>query len=135
MFLSLFLVISSLKMNAQSRPDTLPVYPGCEQTEQKMTCFKDKLLQHIADNFDIGLLNNVKDADNVNMLIVFTIDVDGKLTDVDINSGYTVLDKEMLRTLQLVPTLIPAKSNGEAVPMQYSLPVSFEIKQKKSQRE
>jgi len=128
--LILFISLNSLQINAQSRPDTMPVYPGCEQAEQKMTCLKDKLLHHIADNFDIDLLNNVKDADNVNMLIVFTIDVDGKLTDFNINSGYPVLDKEMLRVLHLVPSIIPAKRNGEAVLMQYSLPVSFEVKHK-----
>ena len=112
----------------QSRPDEMPVYPGCEQSTEKMTCFKKQLLSHISENFNSDFLKKIKDADQVNMMINFTIVWDGTLSDFDIKSPYDFLNDEMQRVLLLVPKLTPAKSNGEPVAMQYSLPVNFEIK-------
>ena len=112
----------------QSRPDTMPVYPGCEEATAKMACFRKQLLSHISENFNTDLLKKIKDADQVNMMINFMIVWDGTLSDFEIKSPYDFLNKEMERVLQLVPKLTPAKSHGEPVAMQYSLPVSFEIK-------
>ena len=112
----------------QSRPDEMPVYPGCEQATEKMQCFKKEFLSHISENFNSDLLKQVKDADQVNMMINFTIVWDGTLSNIDIKSPYDFLNEEMQRVLQLVPKLTPAKSHGDPIAMQYSLPVSFEIK-------
>jgi len=128
-FIVMLLALNLTFMAAgQSRPDAMPVYPGCEQATEKMACLKKQLLSHISENFNSDLLKKVKDADQVNMMINFTIVWDGTLSDFDIKSPYNFLNEEMQRVLLLVPKLIPAKSHGEPVAMQYSLPVSFEIK-------
>jgi len=109
-------------------PDQMPVYPGCEQAEQKMPCFKEKLLNFIAENFDSDLLQKIDDTGEVKMMITFIIDTDGSLDEVEIKSAYDSLNDEMKKVLSRVPKITPASQNGSPVRMQYELPVIFEIK-------
>ncbi len=127
LLLILFLNISIFG-SAQSKPDTMPVYPGCEQTSQKMSCLKKQLLQHISNNFNDALLHAVKDTDQVNMMVSFTINFDGSIGNINIQSPYQSLNKEMERIINLVPKMVPAKTHGDPISIQYQLPLSFEIK-------
>ncbi len=113
---------------AQSRPDSMPVYPGCETAKEKMPCLKEKLLDFIAGNFNQDILFSIKDSSSVQMLITFIIDTDGSLTEIHINSPYDSLNTEMQRVLSKLPKIIPAKKGQTPVTMQYQLPVSFDIK-------
>jgi len=123
----LFLNISTSGL-AQSKPDAMPVYPGCEQALKKMPCLKKQLLQHISNNFDDALLQAVKDADQVNMMVSFHINFDGSIGNINIQSPYQPLNKEMERVIKLVPKMLPAKMHGDPISIQYQLPLSFEIK-------
>ncbi len=113
---------------AQNRPDSMPVYPGCETAEQKMPCLKDKLLNFISENFNQDLLYEIKDAKTVEMLITFVINTDGKLSDIKIQSSYNQLNEAMKKVLLQLPGIKPAQVENNPVSMQYQLPVSFEIK-------
>ena len=128
----LHLIIFALFMNlnhatAQERPDELPVYPGCEQEAQKMSCFKEHLLNFMVDHFDSDLLKKVKDTKQVSMFVSFVIDENGALDQVQIQSGYDYLNEEMKRVLSKVPVIQPAKKDGQPIPMRYELPVIFEV--------
>ena len=121
------LFFNSFSINAQ-QPDTMPVYPGCEQVTEKMSCFKEHLLTFITENFDSSLLDKIETNKQVSMLINFVIDDNGKLSDIDIKSGYNFLNKEMNRVLQMLPVIKPAGKDGYPIPIQYELPVIFEGK-------
>lgn len=113
--------------SAQSKPDAMPVYPGCEQISQKMPCLKKQLLHLISNNFNDALLHAVKDTAQVNMMISFTINFDGSIGNINIQSPQS-LNKEMERVINLVPNLVPAKAHRDPISIQYQLPLSFEIK-------
>jgi len=130
-FLLFILFSFSNTLTAQSKPDSMPVYPGCEQAEQKMSCFREKLLNHISENFDTSLLHQIKDTNQVNMMISFNINFDGSLGNIKIDSPYKKLNAEMELVLTKVPKIIPAMANNEPISIQYQLPVSFDIKPEK----
>jgi len=130
-FLTLFIGIILYVAPVQAQaPDTMPVYPGCKQSEQKMSCFKEKLTSFIAENFQTDLLQKIPENEQVSMMIRFNIDEEGTLQQIDVQSGYEFLNNEVKRILQQVPRIKPAQSDGVPVTMQYQLPVVFNAKNK-----
>jgi len=127
LFIGVMLYVAPVRAQA---PDTMPVYPGCEQSEQKMPCFKEKLTAFIAENFQADLLQKITEDDQVSMMIRFNIDENGTLQQIDVQSGYDFLNDEIKRILQQVPPIKPAQSNGVPVTIQYQLPVVFDTKNK-----
>ena len=127
----LYLLFTVLYLNTASihaqQPDQAPVYPGCEQETEKMACFKEHLLNFMVENFNSDLLKKVKDAEQVNMLIGFVINEEGKLEDIQIKSGYDFLNEEMQKVLAKLPPIQPAEKDGTPIPMRYELPVIFEV--------
>jgi hypothetical protein len=130
-FFSIILFFYFQPANAQNRPEKMPVYPGCEQAVKKMPCFKEKVLNFITENFNSGLIDEIKKETTVSMLIMFVIDENGKPVDIMIKSGYPSLNDEMKRVIKKLPAVKPAESGGETVKMQYELPVIFETGNKK----
>lgn len=62
------------------------------------------------------------------VLVQFVIDIDGSVTDARVVKGVdALLDAEALRVVNLMPTWIPAKQNGEPVKVRFTLPISFKI--------
>jgi protein TonB len=129
----IILLLQLQPAKAQNRPEQMPVYPGCEQADKKMACFKEKLLEFITENFNSDLINAIKDTDEISMLVIFVIDETGKPVDMSIQSAYPKLNDEMKRVLQLLPDIKPAKTDNYPIRMQYELPLVFEPKSDKKQ--
>lgn len=63
------------------------------------------------------------------VMMGFTIDTKGKLTDVKVLSGADpILDKEATRVLESSPEWEPATMDGKPVPVAYSFPVIFQLR-------
>ncbi len=125
LFISLITLIFN-DLQAQQKPDKLPVYPGCEQSQDKMACMKDKILSFIGDEFNADLVKQIKDAKQVSMYISFVIDELGNIDDIHVKSGYDKLNKDMERTLRRLPKIKPAESEGYPIRMRYELPLVFD---------
>ena len=120
------ILVSTSSLQAQ-QPDTAPVYPGCEQETEQMSCFKEHLLNFMVENFDSDLLKKVKDAKQVSMMVSFIINEEGKLDEISVKSGYDFLNDEMKRVLSKIPGISPAQKDGQPIAMRYELPVIFEV--------
>ena len=61
------------------------------------------------------------------VLIGFTVNVDGSLTNFEIvkSSGYSVLDEEALRVVKLMPKWKPNKRRK--APVQFQIPITFSL--------
>jgi TonB family protein len=63
--------------------------------------------------------------------ISFTINTDGSISNVKVLrgvSGCSECDKEAVRVIKLMPAFIPASKNGQAIRVQYNLPINFRLK-------
>ncbi len=125
LFVSLITLVFN-DLQAQQKPDKLPVYPGCEQSQDKMACMKDEILSFIGEEFNADLLKQIKDTKQMSMSIVFVIDESGNIENIRINSGYDSINKEMLRVIKKLPKIKPAESGGQPIPMRYELPLFFD---------
>jgi len=122
------IAFSTTNMFAQQKPDKMPVYPGCKQTEKPMTCMREKILNFIEENFKTKLLHEINDAEQVTLLVNFVINEEGKIENVVVQSDYSKLNVEMERVINLLPIIKPAKIEEIPVNMQYNLPVVFDLK-------
>ncbi|GEM_PF-5250711 len=128
----IFMVFLFLSNNIQAqKPNQMPVYPGCEHSNEQMKCMHDKLLNFIESHFDSGVLHKIKDEKEVNVHVAFIIDESGEIENMEIKSAYPEIIKEMTKTLKQLPKIQPAKLDEKPIRMRYELPVSFEIEQKR----
>ncbi|GAB3304450.1 TonB family protein [Hymenobacter tenuis] len=62
------------------------------------------------------------------VLVGFTVRADGRLDNIRVlRSAHPALDKEALRVVQEMPSWHPGRQTGRAVPVAFSLPVTFRI--------
>ena len=88
------------------------------------------LMQYLSTN--VRYPEDAKEAGNQGLVIVgFIVEKDGSISNARVTKPtYSSLDEEALRVISAMPKWTPAKQNGEAVRMEYSLPVSFRLKDK-----
>ena len=61
------------------------------------------------------------------MIVKFVVEKDGTITNVNILRGLGAeADAEAMRVVREMPKWMPGKRSGEAVRVQYSLPVNFQ---------
>jgi protein TonB len=62
------------------------------------------------------------------VILQFVVGKDGRVGEVKIaRSVDKDLDKEAMRVVKSLPKFIPGRQNGQAVPVWYTLPVSFKL--------
>ncbi len=97
--------------------DEMPLFPGSDTA----------LLNYIARNTTYpaaAKLNNIQGR----VLIRFCITAEGKVTRVSVQQGVDRdLDNEALRVVKTLPDFKPGKKDGVAVPVWYTVPISFRL--------
>ena len=97
--------------------EQMPQFPGGDEALMKF------LSSHI--NYPpMAAENNVQGK----VILQFVVGKDGRVGEVKIaRSVDKDLDKEAMRVVKSLPKFIPGRQNGQAVPVWYSLPVSFKL--------
>ncbi len=125
-FLLLLMTITSLRISAQTSSEIAPpLYPGCEQSTEKMSCMREKIINLIGTNIDAQVLANIKQKP-LTVETTFTITQDGIIEINEINTQNEKLKIELLKVLSKIPPIKPAEENGIPVGIQYKLPLVFE---------
>lgn len=103
-----------------------PVFPGCENTNDKKGCFQDMIQRHIRKHFrypdiaqEMGLQGRVN--------IMFTIQKDGSISEVRMRGPHEVLEKEAARIISKLPKMTPGKQRGNPVKVPFSIPITFKL--------
>jgi TonB family protein len=106
--------------------DEVPVFPGCEDAEDKRACFQEKIQTHIRKNFhypeaaqEQGIQGRVSS--------IFTIDAGGNIVDINMRGPHEILEEETQRILSKLPQMQPGKHKGEAVKVPFSIPIVFKL--------
>tara|TARA_R110000796_G_scaffold37722_4_gene95374 strand:+ start:282747 stop:284093 length:1347 start_codon:yes stop_codon:yes gene_type:complete len=115
----------------QSIPiDKLPVFPGCEDSEDGTICFKNMIIKHVskvyrypedaAKNKEQGIVN-----------AIFTIDANGTVSKIrtrKIGESSIALENEVKRILSSLPKMATAaEDKGQTVDVQFSIPITFKL--------
>ena len=87
------------------------------------------LMKFIAENTkypEVARENNIEGK----VFVKFCVTSKGGVDQVSISKGVDPeLDAEAMRVVRLLPTFKPGKQGGRAVPVWYSVPIIFQIKQ------
>ena len=88
--------------------EEVPVFPGCENAEDKRSCFSEMMRKHIRRNFkypkqalDLELQGKV--------YVQFTVQKDGTVGDVKLRGPHKLLEDEAARIIAKMPKLAPGK--------------------------
>ena len=112
--------------------DELPRFPGCEQitnAEERTACATQKLYEFIYTNINYPK----EDRDNNiegQCIVQFVIGVDGSISDINVRRYPSEgLKQEVERIMHVMADMpqkwIPARNEGKAVPLQFTIPVKF----------
>ena len=109
--------------------EEVPVYPGCTGTRaQKAACLNKMIKKTVFKNFNVGLSKNLGLSKGKKKIwVVFKIDEDGNVVDVNARAPHPKLKEEAIRVAGLLPKMIAGKQRGKAVGMKYTLPISFNV--------
>jgi len=125
-----------LKTNANNDsislvPEELPRFAGCEElglsTDDLKTCADKKMMQFVYSNLKYPMKARETGVQG-KALIRFVVDKSGNVTDINVLNGVSKeIKKEVIRLVNTMPKWIPGKKDGQAVNVQYSLPIMFRL--------
>lgn len=119
--------------SAQDVPFTVienrPKFPGCENAVNDAECFKQKLDEHVRATFRYPEAAQAAKVQG-RVYINFRINTDGTVTVLGTRGPDKdkVLQAEAIRIIESLPTLIPGKQSGIAVPVTFAYPIVFKLK-------
>lgn len=123
-------IIEDIKEFTIENIQEVPVFPGCEKektNEAKKACMSKKINYFVNKKFDTSLGVNLG-LEGVNRVyVLFKIDKQGNVVDVQARSTHPKLKQEGERVLNQLPSMQPGKHNGNPVGVIYTLPITFQI--------
>jgi len=106
--------------------EEVPIFPGCEKSEDKRACFNDMMQKHIRKNFrypelaqELGIQGKVN--------TIFMINTDGSIGTIQKRGPHEALEKEAVRILSKLPKMTPGKQRGSAVKVSFAIPITFKL--------
>ena len=107
--------------------EDVPVFPGCENDDDKRACFNNMILKHVRKTFrypeiaqDMGIQGRV--------YMNFVIQKDGSIGNIKImRSPDKNLGTEATRIITKLPKMTPGKQRGKAVRVPFSIPITFKL--------
>ena len=108
----------------------VPVFPGCghyKTRAERVACFSEKIKQMVNRKFNSGLGEELGLQGLQRIYVNFTVNKNGEVVDIVARSKHQSLADEAKRVTSLLPDMQPGKQNGQAVNVNYSLPIVLDI--------
>lgn len=106
--------------------ENVPVFPGCEDAEDKRSCFNKMMQKHIAEKFRYPEEAQKKGIQG-KVSVMFIIGADGSIGNVKMRGPDKLLEDEAARIISLLPNMTPGKQRGKTVRVPYSIPITFKL--------
>lgn len=104
--------------------EEVPVFPGCENAEDKRSCFQEMVQKHVRRNFrypEAAIERNQQGK----VYVQFTVQKDGSIDELKLRGPHQVLENEAIRIISKLPQMTPGKQRGTAVKVPFSIPINF----------
>ena len=113
--------------------DQPPVFPGCENlpANDQKKCMSKNISMHVNNNFNTKLADSLKLTGRQRINVIFKISNTGDIVDVRSRAPHPGLEAEAIRVINTLPKFTPGEHQGKKVNVPYSLPIIFEIAEKK----
>jgi len=114
--------------------DEVPIYPSCETlatNAERRKCMAEKITKHVQQYFNTDLAGDLGLTGRQRINVVFKIDANGNVSGIRSRAPHPRLEEEAIRVIGLLPKMSPGKQNGENVIVPYSLPIIFQVADKR----
>ena len=109
---------------------TIPIASVCDtglKFEKLKKCVSKSIIMHINRKFNAGLAAELPPK-KYTIIVNFVINKSGEIVNIESSgSGFTKLDNEATRAINLLPIFTPGMIDNKTVNTRYSLPISFNI--------
>lgn len=106
--------------------ENVPVFPGCEDAEDKLKCFQEKMISHVRKNFHYPEPAQERGIEG-KVYVAFIIDKEGNITGVKMRGPDQSLEKEAERIINKLPKMTPGKQGSRSVRVPFSIPITFKL--------
>jgi protein TonB len=106
--------------------EEVPVFPGCEGSNDKRACFQEQMQKHIRKNFKYPE-NAIDMSLQGKVYLQFTILKDGNIGGLKMRGPHQILEDEAARIISKLPIMEPGKQRGQAVKVPFSIPITFKL--------
>jgi hypothetical protein len=110
--------------------EVAPIYPGCENAEGNFNakkCTTEKVQKHVQRSFDVNLASEIGIRGRQRISIQFKINTEGEAVNIKARASHPKLEKEAIRVIKSLRTMIPGKQGGQLANTMYSMPILFQI--------
>lgn len=108
-----------------------PIYPGCEgdfyTNAERKKCTSEKITRFVNQEFDQSIALELGLEGRQSVIVMYTIDNEGRSTDIKTRTKHPELASEAIRVIQKLPKMIPGKQEGKTVNTIYALPIIFTV--------
>ena len=107
----------------------LVLFRDCEGVtlEAQKKCVSSQTLSYINQNFDTKIASKLGLKGEQRVYVIFNVNEEGFITDVRSRAPHLELEKEAVRLINTIHKLKPAKVEGDAVSVKYSITYSFQV--------
>jgi protein TonB len=103
-----------------------PIFPGCENEDDKHACFNKMMKKHIIKNFHYPEIEQEMGIEG-RVFIMFEIQKDGKIGNIRMRGPNKNLEKDAARIISKLPKMTPGKQGGKNVRVPFSIPITYEL--------
>ncbi len=110
-----------------------PTFKECKDKDKSelKKCTAEGITKHVQENFNIDLANELGLVGRQRIAVMFKINKKGNIEGIRARAPHPDLEAEAIRVIKLLPQMLPGKHKGKKVIVPYSLPIIFQINDKK----
>ena len=110
-----------------------PTFKECKDKDKSelKKCTVEGITKHVQENFNIDLANELGLVGRQRIAVMFKINKKGNIEGIRARAPHPDLEAEAIRVIKLLPQMLPGKHKGKKVIVPYSLPIIFQINDKK----
>jgi protein TonB len=110
--------------------EDVPIFPGCKGNNSELrACFSEQIAKFVTEKFNIELASDLGlvSGSIQKIYVVFKIDKNGNITDVNARAPHKKLQDEAIRVVNLLPKMTPGRQRGKPVGVKYGIPIVFKV--------
>lgn len=107
-----------------------PVFPGCEPTmenSERIDCMNEQMNVYIQKYFDTRLASEYGLSGKQRISLQFTIDAEGRISDVRVRAPHPALVQEVRRVVKKFPKMVPGMQGSRPVKVVFMKPILFAV--------
>ncbi|MGY5850008.1 energy transducer TonB [Salegentibacter sp. F14] len=115
---------TSVEGNTVTSKQTAPVWPGCEEEADKKSCFNQKLMTHVRENYQYPK-NDDGEYLRGKVTIKMEVNEEGNVVVKSVKGGAPKVNAAAKEMIEKMPKMQPGTRNGKPSAVGYTIPLTL----------